>query len=140
MKNITLKDMHYHYNNISLTLFLTEVVRNENEASLFYFDVKVTYDHHTQYSKCVLFDNELHHLVLSESETPIQELYFIEPELSFTIIKVEHRFFCMYINFDSGINYSQVATESGLAIKINVTPKQLNIFLSELRALKSFIL
>ncbi|TXO21695.1 hypothetical protein FVP26_03355, partial [Staphylococcus aureus] len=82
-----------------------------------------------------LFDSDMDNLKYIEYDNPVTEIYFIEPDLHFTIIDFNQELLCIYIDFDSGLRHSNMVTESGVSLRINVTKSGFTKFINELVSL-----
>ena len=81
-----------------------------------------------QLSKIKKLNLNLHFLIVTE-------IYFIEPDLHFTIIDFNQELLCIYIDFDSGLRHSNMAKESGISLRINVAKSDFTKFINELASL-----
>ncbi|HHV6090515.1 TPA: hypothetical protein ACUL0C_002497 [Staphylococcus aureus] len=114
---VILKDASYLHSKTSITFILKDVVIEE---------VKFEF---------ALFDSDMDNLKHMDYDNPVTEIYFIEPDLHFTIIDFNQELLCIYIDFDSGLRHSNMATESGISLRINVAKSDFTKFINELASL-----
>ncbi len=131
---IILADASYVHSNTSITFILKNVVIEEGNK-IFYFDTSATFEDQDIKFELALFDSDMDNLKNLEYDNPVTEIYFIEPDLHFTIIDFSQELLCIYIDFDSGLRHSNMATESGISLRINVTKTDFTKFLNELASL-----
>ncbi|REH86944.1 hypothetical protein DOS58_00725 [Staphylococcus felis] len=130
-KYITLKDNAYAYSQSSLSFVLRNSLVEEGER-IYYFDVFITVENIKYKLKIALFDSDFDNLKGFKYGTPISECYFIEPDFHLTVLHFGDEDLVVYVNVDSGLRYANVATESGIAIKLNVTKDKFDHFINQL--------
>ncbi|HEI7353129.1 TPA: hypothetical protein ACSTPQ_002274 [Staphylococcus aureus] len=131
---VILRDTSYLHSKTSITFILKEVVIEEDNK-IFYFDTSATFEDQKVKFEFALFDSDMDNLKHIEYDNPVTEIYFIEPELHFTIIDFNRKLLCIYIDFDSGLRHSNMATDSGISLRINVTKTDFTKFINELVSL-----
>ncbi|MCS5349597.1 hypothetical protein NYT34_09770 [Staphylococcus aureus] len=131
---VILADASYLYSKASITFILKDVVIEEDNK-IFYFDTSATFEDQEIKFELALFDSDMDNLKHLEYDNPVTEIYFIEPDLHFTIIDFSQELLCIYIDFDSGLRHSNMGTESGVSLRINVTKTDFTKFLNELASL-----
>ncbi|MBO0928001.1 hypothetical protein J2P86_11465 [Staphylococcus sp. 30400_3112M30941] len=131
---VILADASYLHSKASITFILKNVVIEEGNK-IFYFDTSATFEDQDIKFELALFDSDMDNLKNLEYDNPVTEIYFIEPDLHFTIIDFSQELLCIYIDFDSGLRHSNMATESGISLRINVTKTDFTKFLNELASL-----
>ncbi|MBF1917007.1 hypothetical protein [Staphylococcus aureus] len=129
---VILRDASYLHSKTSITFILKDVVIEEDNK-IFYFDTSATFEDQEIKFEFALFDSDMDNLKHMEYDNPVTEIYFIEPELHFTIIDFNQELLCIYI--DSGLRHSNVATDSGISLRINVTKTDFTKFINELASL-----
>ncbi len=130
-KYITLKDNAYAYSQSSLSFVLRNSLVEEGER-IYYFDVFITVENIKYKLKIALFDSDFDNLKGFKYDTPISECYFIEPDFHLTVLHFGNEDLVVYVNIDSGLRYANVVTESGIAIKLNVTKDKFDYFINQL--------
>lgn len=120
---VILRDASYVHSKTSITFILKDVVIEEDNK-IFYFDTSATFEDQEIKFEFALFDSDMDNLKHMEYDNPVTEIYFIEPDLHF-----------MIIDFDSGLRHSNMATESGISLRINVTKSDFTKFINELASL-----
>lgn len=131
---VILRDASYLHSKTSLTFILKNVVIEEDNKN-FYFDTSATFEDQEVKFEFALFDSDMDNLKHIEYDNPVTEVYFIEPELHFTIIDFNQELFCIYIDLDSGLRHSNMATDSGISLRINVSKTDFTKFINELASL-----
>lgn len=131
---VILKDASYLHSKTSITFILKDVVIEEDNK-IYYFDTSATFEDQEVKFEFALFDNDMENLKHIEYYNPVTKIYFIEPDLHFTIIDFNQELLCIYIDFDSGLRHSNMATESGISFRINVTKSGFTKFINELVSL-----
>ncbi|MBQ5153504.1 hypothetical protein D6861_005480 [Macrococcoides caseolyticum] len=125
-KKFVLKDRDYKENNIALIL-----VKKEERDVCTVYNLIISYDNRNVSKEIALFEEDIFLMNTYKLENTLNFLYFTEPDLSFTIIDLEDSIL-VYINLDSGIEYSNIATDSGLSIRLNITYDSFTRFLSSI--------
>lgn len=120
---VILKDASYLHSKTSITFILKDVVIEEDNE-IYYFDTSATFEDQEVEFEFALFDSDIDNLKHIEYDNPVTEIYFIEPDLHFTII-----------DFNSGLRHSNMATESGISLRINVAKSGFTKFINELVSL-----
>ncbi|MBE5676820.1 hypothetical protein HUZ99_10335 [Staphylococcus sp. SS87] len=131
---VILADASYLYSKASITFILKDVIIEEDNK-IFYFDTSATFEDQDIKFELALFDSDMDNLKNLEYDNPVTEINFIEPDLHFTIIDFSQELLCIYIDFDSGLRHSNMGTESGVSLRINVTKTDFTKFLNELASL-----
>lgn len=133
---VILKDASYLHSKTSITFILKDVVIEEDNE-IYYFDTSATFEDQEVEFEFALFDSDIDNLKHIEYDNPVTEIYFIEPDLHFTIIDFNQELLCIYIDFDSdsGLRHSNMATESGISLRINVAKSGFTKFINELVSL-----
>ncbi|MBE5666996.1 hypothetical protein HU002_08870 [Staphylococcus sp. SS251] len=131
---VILADASYLYSKASITFILKDVVIEEDNK-IFYFNTSATFEDQDIKFELALFDSDMDNLKHLEYGNPVTEINFIEPDLHFTIIDFSQELLCIYIDFDSGLRHSNMGTESGVSLRINVTKTDFTKFLNELASL-----
>ncbi|MCO4097495.1 hypothetical protein [Macrococcoides canis] len=126
VKKFILKDRDYKENNIALTL-----VKKEERDVCTVYNLMISYDNSNVSKEIALFEEDILLMNTYKLDSTLNFLYFTEPDLSFTIIDLEDGIL-VYINLDSGIEYSNIATDSGLSIRLNLTYESFTRFLSSI--------
>ncbi|RZI07390.1 hypothetical protein EIG89_16470, partial [Staphylococcus aureus] len=117
---VILKDASYLHSKTSITFILKDVVIEEDNK-IYYFDTSATFEDQEIKFEFALFDSDMDNLKYIEYDNPVTEIYFIEPDLHFTIIDFNQELLCIYIDFDSGLRITNLVTESVVSLRINVT-------------------
>lgn len=135
MSSITLKDIDFKVNNILLSLEHIKSITIDDIRYIF-FKMMITYENTSIEKEILLFEDDIQNLKLSNFTNNSPDYFFNEPDFWFTIIQLNQTDLFLYINFDSGLNHMNMATESGFSVRMNVTKESFNIFINKL---KSFI-
>lgn len=130
---ITLKDIFYSDSHSSIAFTLKDS-KIEEGTKIFYFEVTITFEDNEIFTDFTMFDHDIKNLKRFTYTFPVSEIYFMEPDLSFTLIDFNSAYLSVYMNLDSGLRYSNIGTESGLAIRLNVTNEAFSAFLAQLSA------
>ncbi|HHP5389015.1 TPA: hypothetical protein ACSCV5_002673 [Staphylococcus aureus] len=131
---VILKDASYLHSKTSITFILKDVVIEEDNK-IYYFDTSATFEDQEVKFEFALFDSDMDNLKHMDYDNPVTEIYFIEPDLHFTIIDFNQELLCIYIDFDSGLRHSSMAKESGISLRINVAKSDFTKFINELASL-----
>lgn len=124
-----LKDRDFDENNISINF----KPNCENQKEQINFDVICSYESNKIQTCITLFEDDFQNLDDFKIDSIPYEIDFLEPDLSFTIIDNEEGDIIVYINFDSGLRHSNIATESGISLKLNSTEKEFTSFIQSLK-------
>ncbi|MCD8777158.1 hypothetical protein MXE81_01890 [Mammaliicoccus sciuri] len=135
MSSITLKDIDFKVNNILLSLEHIKSITID-DIKYNFFKMIINYENTSIEKEILLFEDDIQNLKLSNFTNNSPDYFFNEPDFWFTIIQLNKKELGIYINFDSGLNHMNMATESGFSVRMNVTKKSFNIFINKL---KSFI-
>ncbi|MCD8787987.1 hypothetical protein NGG52_01765 [Mammaliicoccus sciuri] len=135
MSSITLKDIDFKVNNILLSLEHIKSITID-DIKYNFFKMIINYENTSIEKEILLFEDDIQNLKLSNFTNNSPDYFFNEPDFWFTIIQLNKKDLVIYINFDSGLNHMNMATESGFSVRMNVTKKSFNIFINKL---KSFI-
>ncbi|HCY0116405.1 TPA: hypothetical protein O0257_001527, partial [Staphylococcus aureus] len=82
---VILKDASYLHSKTSITFILKDVVIEEDNK-IYYFDTSATFEDQEVKFEFALFDSDMDNLKHMDCDNPVTEIYFIEPDLHFTII------------------------------------------------------
>lgn len=127
VNTIVLKDKDFKENNISFTL---NKYKKTDVCTL--YKAKLTYENIVTNKEFAFFKEDIDLLEDFQLLEKVEFIYFIEPDLSFTVIDLEDNDILLYINLDSGITFSNIATDSGLSIRMNTTIQEFNHFINAL--------
>lgn len=135
MNSAILKDIDFKENNI---LFSSEHLETKtiDDIKHIFLKVKVTYESSVIEKDLVLFEDDIQNLDINNFTNNSPDYFFNEPDIWLTIIQLDKNDLILYINFDSGLIQSNMATESGLSVRMNVTKES---FITFINNLKSFI-
>ncbi len=91
--------MHLIYiaKHTSITFILKDVVIEEDNK-IYYFDTSATFEDQEVKFEFALFDSDMDNLKHMDYDNPVTEIYFIEPDLHFTIIDFNQELLCIYIH------------------------------------------
>ena len=131
IQRIKLMDKCYNETNIAVIFELVRI-SNDDDMSIFDFKVISTFEHTTLETQLTLFEDDLECLQELPGALNVTEITFLEPDLSFTIIDDAYDDVTVYVNFDSGLRHSNIVTDSGLALRLNVTRETLQTFFDEI--------
>ncbi|MBA8762937.1 hypothetical protein [Staphylococcus coagulans] len=134
-KVIILKDDAYEKSNVSITFTLKNISMDE-ELKIYYFEVMTQFENQQIETELAIFNDEIQHLKDLEFTPPITKLYFLEPDISLTVIEVEKDEFCVYVNLDSGLRMHNIATESGISVRLNVAQSSFKQFINEIASIE----
>ncbi|MBA8763012.1 hypothetical protein [Staphylococcus coagulans] len=135
-KVIILKDDAYEKSNVSIT-FTLKNIRMDEGLIIYYFEVMTQFENQQIETELAIFNDEIQHLKGLEFTPPITKLYFLEPDISLTVIEVEKDEFCVYVNLDSGVRMHNIATESGISVRLNVAQSSFKQFINEIASIES---
>ncbi|HHQ1535338.1 TPA: hypothetical protein ACSO4M_001826, partial [Staphylococcus aureus] len=90
---VILKDASYLHSKTSITFILKDVVIEEDNK-IYYFDTSATFEDQEVEFEFALFDSDMDNLKHIEYDNPVTEIYFIEPDLHFTIIDFNQELLC----------------------------------------------
>lgn len=128
---ITLRDQAFKYNRVAVTFNLESVVEDESDK-IFNFKVKSTFDNQSVSTDLALFESDMQQLQQFEFKTGMTDITFLEPDLYLTVIQLEDDEMVLYVHYDSGMLYANMGTDAGVAVKLNVTQRAFQSFISEL--------
>ncbi|HHU6751531.1 TPA: hypothetical protein ACUI23_002261 [Staphylococcus pseudintermedius] len=128
---MTLKDNAYQYNNVAVTFNLGSVT-DEKDDKIFNFKVTSTFDNQSVSTDLTLFESDMQQLQQFELKMGMTDINFLEPDLYLTVIQLEDDEMVLYVHYDSGILYSNMGTDAGIAVKLNVTQHAFQSFVNEL--------
>lgn len=131
---ITLRDQAFKYNRVAVTFNLESVVEDESDK-IFNFKVKSTFDNQSVSTDLALFESDMQQLQQFEFKTGMTDITFLEPDLYLTVIQLENDEMVLYVHYDSGMLYANMGTDAGVAVKLNVTQRAFQSFISELTGL-----
>ncbi|WP_323714471.1 hypothetical protein P3T97_04310 [Mammaliicoccus sciuri] len=129
-----LKDIDFKENNIVLSLKHTKSLTTDDIKHT-YFKLMVTYEQSCIEKEIVLLDDEIQNLNISNFTNDSPDYFFNEPDFWLTIIQLNENDLIFYINFDSGLNHMNMATESGLSVRMNVTKESFITFTNNLKSI-----
>ncbi len=124
---IVIQDKDFKENNISFSL---KKYKKTDVCTL--YKAKLTYDNNEINEEFSFFKEDIDLLESFQLLETVEFIYFIEPDLSFTLIDLDDNDILLYINLDSGITFSNIATDSGLSIRINTTVQEFKHFINAL--------
>ncbi|KFE41386.1 hypothetical protein [Staphylococcus agnetis] len=134
----SLQDGLYTESQTSLTFEFLKVTK-EDELTIYDFKIIVSFENthfHTDFS---LFDMDIENLKKFKCKSRLSEIHFLEPDLTFTIIKRNRHDLTVFVTLDSGLRHSNCVSESGGTIKLNVTKKTFYQFLNELIKIEQYL-
>lgn len=136
MSKITaiLKDVDFKENNIVVSLKHIKSL-SIDDINHTYFKLMVTYEQSCIEKEIVLFDDDIQNSDLSTFTNDFPDYFFYEPDFWLTIIQLNDNDLILYINFDSGLNHMNMATESGLSVRMNVTKESFITFTNNLKSI-----
>lgn len=132
MNSAILKDINFKENNILISLELLKA-KIIDDIKHFYFKIIITYENSCFEKEIVLFADDIQNLSIHNFTNDCPDHFFNEPDLWLTIIQLNNNDLILYINFDSGLNHMNIATESGLSVRMNVTKESFNTFANNLK-------
>ncbi|WP_380571707.1 hypothetical protein ACFDHU_01320 [Staphylococcus hyicus] len=112
--------------------------RVDDDDAIYYFTVVGSFENMRFYTELALFDSDIEKLKAFKCKSPVSEIHFIEPDVTFTIIKRGRHDISVYVNIDSGLRFSNIVSESGCTIKINVSRKTFYQFIKEIIAVQHY--
>ena len=133
MRSVILRDVAFQDNHVSLVFALENVVIEDGDK-IYYFKVKLTFALKSIEIDFAVFESDWDNFEQFTWDKQVNELYFLEPDLSFTVINSED--LMLYVNLDAGLRHSNICTSSGLALRMNITEVAFKTFIKELLALK----
>ena len=104
---------------------------------IYYFDVMTRFENQQIETELAIFDDEIQRLKDVEFTQPLTKLYFLEPDISLTVIEVKKDEFCVYVTLDSGLRMHNIATESGLSVRLNVAKSSFKQFINEIASIEA---
>lgn len=128
-KSIILKDRSYRENNVAIAFKLKNTMVNDGE-SIFYFTVIITYEHEKILTELAVFKDDIDNLKNFKITEQVNEFYFYEPDISFLVVDIDDLYF--FINLDSGLRHSNMCTDSGVSLRMNISVESLEKFISDL--------
>ncbi|MBF0736854.1 hypothetical protein E4T73_01595 [Staphylococcus arlettae] len=130
---IVLKDNNYKCSNISISLKHKNTYV-EDDLRTIIFDLTVTYEDNTINDEFVLFSSEIDQLNNLTDKLDKTEYAFYEPNISFTVFESITTDIIFYLNFDSGLNYSNSPSDSGPSIRLEVDKNTFVAFINEIKS------
>lgn len=130
----TSKDASYLHSKTPVTLISEDVVIEEDNR-ICYFDASIDFENQGVEFRFAFFDSDMDSLKHMDCSNPVTEIYSIEPGLYFAIIDFNQELLRIYIDFDSGLGYSNVATEPSTSLRINAVRSDFTKFVNELASL-----
>ncbi|ALN75886.1 hypothetical protein [Staphylococcus agnetis] len=127
----SLQDDLYTESQTSLTFEFLKV-NKEDALTIYDFKIIVSFENSHFYTDFSLFDMDIENLKKFKCKSRLSEIYFLEPDLTFTIIKRNRHDLTVFVTLDSGLRHANIVSESGCTIKLNVTKKTFDQFLNEL--------
>lgn len=129
-----LKDIDFKENNILFSLEHLETKTIDDIKHIF-LKVKVTYESSAIEKDLVLFEDDLQNLDISNFTNNSPDYFFNEPDFWLTVIQLNDNELILYINFDSGLIHTNMATESGFSIRMNIMKDSFDVFIKNLKSI-----
>lgn len=130
---IVLKDLNFDYSNVSIAL-KHKNTKIDDDLKTVIFDLTVSYEDKIIKDEFVLFSPEIDKLNNLTDHLNQIDYYFYEPNISFTAFENISENIVFYINIDSGLNYSNSPSDSGLSIRLEVTKNSFVAFINEIKS------
>ncbi|WP_278926475.1 hypothetical protein [Staphylococcus auricularis] len=129
-----LKDVSFKENNILLSLDHTES-KTIDDIKHIYFNMIITYENSSIKREIMLFEDDILNLNISNFTSDSPDYFFIEPDFWLTVIQLNNNDWILYINFDSGLIHTNIATDSGFSIHMNITKGSFDTFIKNLKSI-----
>ncbi|MGJ5712802.1 hypothetical protein ACSBRB_06295 [Staphylococcus auricularis] len=129
-----LKDVSFKENNILLSLVHIES-KTIDDIKHIYFNMIITYGNSSIKREIMLFEDDILNLSISNFTNDSPDYFFIEPDFWLTVIQLNNNDLILYINFDSGLIHTNIATESGFSIRMNITKDSFDTFIKNLKSI-----
>lgn len=123
--------MYHSTSNTSLKLVLTKILEDYGEK-IYYIDTILKFEEQQLTNKFAIFSHDINQLKEFDYTPPVSEIYFLEPDLSFTLIEYESEELSLFVNMDSGLRLNNCATDSGISLRLNVTKSDFEKFINDL--------
>ena len=130
---IVLKDNNYKCSNISISLNHKNTYV-EDDLRTIIFALTVTYEDNTINDEFVLFSPEIDQINNLTDKLDKIEYAFYELNISFTVFESITTDIIFYLNFDSGLNYSNSPSDSGPSIRLEVDKNTFIAFINEIKS------
>lgn len=134
MNPTILKDVDFKENNILLSLDHIES-KTIDDIKHIYFNMIITYENSSIKREVILFEDDISDLNISNFTNDSPDYFFNEPDFWLTVIQLNNNDLILYINFDSGLIHTNMATESGFSIRMNITKDSFDIFIKNLKSI-----
>ncbi|BCU51728.1 hypothetical protein ACUW9N_000954 [Staphylococcus auricularis] len=129
-----LKDVSFKENNILLSLDHTES-KTIDDMKHIYFNMIITYENSSIKREIMLFEDDILNLNISNFTNDSPDYFFIEPDFWLTVIQLNNNDLILYINFDSGLIHTNIATDSGFSIRMNITKDSFDLFIKNIKSI-----
>lgn len=129
-----LKDVSFKENNILLSLVHIES-KTIDDIKHIYFNMIITYGNSSIKREIMLFEDDILNLSISNFTNDSPDYFFIEPDFWLTVSQLNNNDLILYINFDSGLIHTNIATESGFSIRMNITKDSFDTFIKNLKSI-----
>ncbi|MBV5192187.1 hypothetical protein DWB90_04540 [Staphylococcus chromogenes] len=136
LKTLILKDVYHGTSNTSLELVLKKILEDYGEK-IYYIDTILKFEEQQLTNEFAIFSHDINQLKKFDYPPPVSEIYFFEPDLSFTLIEYESQELCLYVNMDSGLRLNNCATNSGISLRLNVTKSDFEKFINDLLSVEN---
>ncbi|MBF0842329.1 hypothetical protein IR128_11470 [Staphylococcus lentus] len=134
MNPTILKDVDFKENNILLSLDHIES-KTIDDIKHIYFNMIITYENSSIKREITFFEDDISDLNISSFTNDSPDYFFNEPDFWLTVIQLNNNDLILYINFDSGLIHTNMATESGFSIRMNITKDSFDIFIKNLKSI-----
>ncbi len=134
MNPTILKDVDFKENNILLSLDHIES-KTIDDIKHIYFNMIITYENSSIKREITFFEDDISDLNISSFTNDSPDYFFNEPDFWLTVIQLNNNDLIIYINFDSGLIHTNMATESGFSIRMNITKDSFDIFIKNLKSI-----
>ncbi|UXS76299.1 hypothetical protein [Staphylococcus chromogenes] len=131
LKTLILKDVYHGTSNTSLELVLKKILEDYGEK-IYYIDTILKFEEQLLTNEFAIFSHDINQLKKFDYPPPVSEIYFLEPDLSFTLIEYGSEEMSLYVNMDSGLRLNNCATDSVISLRLNVTKSDLKKFINDL--------
>ncbi|WP_323702522.1 hypothetical protein [Mammaliicoccus sp. Dog046] len=130
--SVNLRDTNFKESNVQcqFEFIQTELI---DDIKHYHYLLHVSYDRMQFEKEIVFFENEIESLDINHFTNNSPDFYFYEPDFWFTIFRQDEDELIVYLNFDSGLIHSNMATESGQSVRMNTTVEAFNTFLHDLK-------
>ncbi|PTG77132.1 hypothetical protein BU657_11045 [Staphylococcus chromogenes] len=128
--------MYHGTSNTSLELVLKKILEDYGKK-IYYIDTILKFEEQQLTNEFAIFSHDINQLKKFDYPPPVSEIYFFEPDLSFTLIEYESQELCLYVNMDSGLRLNNCATNSGISLRLNVTKSDFEKFINDLLSVEN---